>query len=138
VLLAFGVAIAIYTSPNFDGELAVPFFKNFTPNIGWLYVPLATFIIVAASNAVNLTDGLDARIGPYDLRGDLPAASGRAASPSTSRSRTSPARASSRSSAARWSEAASGSCGSTRRRRSSSWATSGRSPWAARSARSPS
>jgi len=65
VLLAFGVAIAIYTSPAFDGELAVPFFKNFTPNIGWLYVPLATFIIVAASNSVNLTDGLDGlAIGP--------------------------------------------------------------------------
>ncbi len=64
-LLAFGVAIAIYTSPAFDKELAVPFFKNFTPNIGWLYVPLATFIIVAASNGVNLTDGLDGlAIGP--------------------------------------------------------------------------
>ncbi|MEZ4356801.1 MAG: phospho-N-acetylmuramoyl-pentapeptide-transferase [Myxococcota bacterium] len=65
VLLAFGVAIAIYTSPAFDGELAVPFFKNFTPHIGWAYVPLATFIIVAASNSVNLTDGLDGlAIGP--------------------------------------------------------------------------
>jgi phospho-N-acetylmuramoyl-pentapeptide-transferase len=64
-LLAFGVAIAIYTNPAFDQELAVPFFKNFTPNIGWLYVPLATFIIVAASNGVNLTDGLDGlAIGP--------------------------------------------------------------------------
>ncbi|MHA7838288.1 MAG: phospho-N-acetylmuramoyl-pentapeptide-transferase, partial [bacterium] len=65
VLLAFGVAVAIYTSPAFDQELAVPFFKDFTPNIGWLYVPLATFIIVAASNGVNLTDGLDGlAIGP--------------------------------------------------------------------------
>ncbi len=65
VLLALCVAIAIYTSPAFDHELAVPFFKNFTPNIGWLYIPLATFIIVAASNGVNLTDGLDGlAIGP--------------------------------------------------------------------------
>ncbi|MBW2497642.1 MAG: phospho-N-acetylmuramoyl-pentapeptide-transferase [Deltaproteobacteria bacterium] len=65
VVLAFGVAVAIYSSPAFDQELAVPFFKNFTPNIGWLYVPLATFIIVAASNGVNLTDGLDGlAIGP--------------------------------------------------------------------------
>ena len=65
VLLALGVAVAIYTSPNFDQELAVPFFKNFTPNIGWMYIPLATFIIVAASNGVNLTDGLDGlAIGP--------------------------------------------------------------------------
>jgi phospho-N-acetylmuramoyl-pentapeptide-transferase len=64
-LLALGVAVAIYTSPAFDKELAFPFFKNFTPNIGWLYIPLATFIIVAFSNGVNLTDGLDGlAIGP--------------------------------------------------------------------------
>jgi phospho-N-acetylmuramoyl-pentapeptide-transferase len=65
VALALGVAVAIYTDPAFDRELAVPFFKNFTPNLGVLYVPLATFIIVAASNGVNLTDGLDGlAIGP--------------------------------------------------------------------------
>jgi len=64
-LLALGVAFAIYTDPAFDSELSVPFFKDFTPNIGWLYVPLAAFIIVAASNGVNLTDGLDGlAIGP--------------------------------------------------------------------------
>ncbi len=64
-LMAAGVAIAIYTDPSFDAQLAVPFFKNFTPHLGWLYVPLATFVIVAASNAVNLTDGLDGlAIGP--------------------------------------------------------------------------
>jgi phospho-N-acetylmuramoyl-pentapeptide-transferase len=64
-LLAFGVAMLIYTDPNFDRELAVPFFKNFTPHLGWIYVPLAALVIVAASNAVNLTDGLDGlAIGP--------------------------------------------------------------------------
>jgi len=63
--LAFIVAVAIYTDPSFDAVLAVPFFKNFTPHLGILYVPLATFIIVATSNAVNLTDGLDGlAIGP--------------------------------------------------------------------------
>jgi phospho-N-acetylmuramoyl-pentapeptide-transferase len=65
IALALGVAVAIYTDPAFDRELAVPFFKNFTPNLGVLYVPLAAFIIVAASNGVNLTDGLDGlAIGP--------------------------------------------------------------------------
>jgi phospho-N-acetylmuramoyl-pentapeptide-transferase len=63
--LAFAVALAIYHDPGFDAELAVPFFKNFTPHLGWVYVPVATFIIVGASNAVNLTDGLDGlAIGP--------------------------------------------------------------------------
>jgi phospho-N-acetylmuramoyl-pentapeptide-transferase len=64
-LLAFGVAFLIFTDPSFDGELQVPFFKEFTPHIGWLYIPLAAFVIVAMSNGVNLTDGLDGlAIGP--------------------------------------------------------------------------
>jgi phospho-N-acetylmuramoyl-pentapeptide-transferase len=63
--LALVVATAIYHDPGFDAELSVPFFKNFTPHLGWVYVPLAAFVIVAASNAVNLTDGLDGlAIGP--------------------------------------------------------------------------
>ncbi|HVO31811.1 MAG TPA: phospho-N-acetylmuramoyl-pentapeptide-transferase [bacterium] len=46
-------------------ELHVPFFKNVRPDIGWLYLPFAVFVIVAMSNAVNLTDGLDGlAIGP--------------------------------------------------------------------------
>jgi len=72
VLLAIIVGFAIYTDPSFDHELAVPFFKNFTPNIGALYVPLAAFIIVAASNGVNLTDGLDGlAIGPVMITGGV-------------------------------------------------------------------
>ncbi len=63
--LALGVSLLIFTDPSFDGQLQVPFFKTFTPHIGWLYVPLAAFVIVAASNGVNLTDGLDGlAIGP--------------------------------------------------------------------------
>ncbi len=63
--LAVVVALAIYHDPGFDAQLAVPFFKNFTPHLGWVYVPVAIFIIVGTSNAVNLTDGLDGlAIGP--------------------------------------------------------------------------
>ena len=65
VAIALAVALAIYTDPSFDKELAVPFFKDFTPHLGWLYVPLAVVIIVGTSNGVNLTDGLDGlAIGP--------------------------------------------------------------------------
>ena len=39
--------------------LAIPFFKNVLINLGWFFVPFAVFVIVGASNAVNLTDGLD-------------------------------------------------------------------------------
>ncbi len=63
--IALTVAVAIYIDPGFDAELAVPFFKNFTPQLGWVYIPVATFVIVGTSNAVNLTDGLDGlAIGP--------------------------------------------------------------------------
>ncbi len=63
--LALAVATAIYSDPSFDAELAVPFFKHFTPNLGIFYVPFAAFVIVAMSNGVNLTDGLDGLvIGP--------------------------------------------------------------------------
>jgi phospho-N-acetylmuramoyl-pentapeptide-transferase len=65
IVIATLVAVAIYTDPSFDKELSVPFFKDFTPNLGVLYIPLAVVVIVGTSNGVNLTDGLDGlAIGP--------------------------------------------------------------------------
>ena len=46
-------------------RLSVPFFKEFTPDLGWWYIPFAIIVVVGTSNAVNLTDGLDGlAIGP--------------------------------------------------------------------------
>src|SRR3990167_1812251 len=39
--------------------ITIPFFKSLHPDLGWLFIPWAIFIIVGTSNAVNLTDGLD-------------------------------------------------------------------------------
>ena len=39
--------------------VAVPFFKDTLLTMGLFYVPFAMIVIVGASNAVNLTDGLD-------------------------------------------------------------------------------
>jgi len=39
--------------------LCIPLFKQFSPQLGWWLIPWGIFIIVATSNAVNLTDGLD-------------------------------------------------------------------------------
>ena len=39
--------------------LAIPFVKDFVLQLGWFYIVVAMFVIVGASNAVNLTDGLD-------------------------------------------------------------------------------
>ncbi|HEX2978333.1 MAG TPA: phospho-N-acetylmuramoyl-pentapeptide-transferase [Candidatus Babeliales bacterium] len=40
-------------------SISFPFFKSLNPNIGIFFILWATFIMVGASNAVNLTDGLD-------------------------------------------------------------------------------
>lgn len=37
----------------------VPFMKSFYVDLGWLFVPFVIIVITGASNAVNLTDGLD-------------------------------------------------------------------------------
>ncbi|WP_457574202.1 phospho-N-acetylmuramoyl-pentapeptide-transferase [Desulfolithobacter sp.] len=53
------VGLYILLHPEYDGTLSLPFIKNFHPDLGWWYVPFAVMVIVGASNAVNLTDGLD-------------------------------------------------------------------------------
>lgn len=51
-------------------QLAVPFFKNVSPDLGWFYLPFAVIVLVGASNGVNLTDGLDGlAIGPTIVAG---------------------------------------------------------------------
>lgn len=58
-LAALIVALVLYFSPNFDSHLNLPFFKGIAPDLGYCYILLIIFIIIGASNAVNLTDGLD-------------------------------------------------------------------------------
>ncbi len=63
-------AVSLYSISGFDGTVAMPFLKDVRPDLGWLYVPFAVFVIVGASNAVNLTDGLDGlAIGPVCVAG---------------------------------------------------------------------
>ena len=65
ICVAFCAMWLLWENPAFDSKLAVPFIKNWTPDLGWIYVPFGIFLMVAASNAVNLTDGLDGlAIGP--------------------------------------------------------------------------
>lgn len=53
------VAIAMVVIGGVSTKITFPFFKTFNPDLGFLYIPWAMFIMVACSNAVNLTDGLD-------------------------------------------------------------------------------
>ena len=53
------IILSIYADPQDLKNLYIPFFKNIVINLGWFFVPFYLFVIVGASNAVNLTDGLD-------------------------------------------------------------------------------
>jgi phospho-N-acetylmuramoyl-pentapeptide-transferase len=52
---------AAWPDPNdhHRADLQVPFFKGFCLDLGLLFIPLGILVIVGASNAVNLTDGMD-------------------------------------------------------------------------------
>lgn len=58
---AIVLSCLIYGSAKLPSEttFVVPFFKDFMPDIGFLIIPLAYFVLTGSSNAVNLTDGLD-------------------------------------------------------------------------------
>jgi phospho-N-acetylmuramoyl-pentapeptide-transferase len=51
--------ISLIATPGLSNKLSVPFFKDLLLDFGWFYVIFGGLIIVAAGNAVNLTDGLD-------------------------------------------------------------------------------
>ena len=55
----------LHYSPDFSTAVHIPFFKNTSFDLGWMFIPFAALVIVGSSNAVNLTDGLDGLvIGP--------------------------------------------------------------------------
>ena len=63
--LAAAVAGLIYMDLGIKDTVIIPFLKNVRPSLGFLYIPFIVLVIVGASNAVNLTDGLDGlAIGP--------------------------------------------------------------------------
>ncbi len=56
------IGLIIYFHPYFEGihsNTSVPFFKNLEIDFGFYYILIIIFVITGASNAVNLTDGLD-------------------------------------------------------------------------------
>lgn len=58
--LAVGVVLLVLAqSGDYNTRLIFPFLKRLIPDLGVMYVPFTIFVLVAASNTVNLTDGLD-------------------------------------------------------------------------------
>ncbi|HEX6204114.1 MAG TPA: phospho-N-acetylmuramoyl-pentapeptide-transferase [Thermoanaerobaculia bacterium] len=62
ILFATAAALLLRFVPapyQLDPTIALPFVKTFVLDLGFLYVPFVVLVLVGASNAVNLTDGLD-------------------------------------------------------------------------------
>jgi phospho-N-acetylmuramoyl-pentapeptide-transferase len=59
VAAAAAIMISSISDPKFSTHLAFPFFKNLLLDLSWFYIAFACLVIAGASNAVNLTDGLD-------------------------------------------------------------------------------
>jgi len=53
------LAVVWLTEAPLATGLALPFVKDLLVPLGWAFVPAAALVMVGASNAVNLTDGLD-------------------------------------------------------------------------------
>lgn len=59
LLIATCVAVYLHMNRVSPPVVKFPFFKEWAMDLGTLWVPFAVFVIVGASNGVNLTDGLD-------------------------------------------------------------------------------
>lgn len=58
--LALGIALLVLPAgAGFNPTLTFPFIKKLVLHLSYLYIPFVAFVLVGASNAVNLTDGLD-------------------------------------------------------------------------------
>lgn len=59
VLWGCSLGAFLYLNPGLNTNIDVPFLKNLVIDLGILYVPFVALVIVGATNAVNLTDGMD-------------------------------------------------------------------------------
>jgi len=60
IIGTLAVIITSFLTPEtLSHHLAVPFLKDTIINLSWFFIPWALVVIIGASNAVNLTDGLD-------------------------------------------------------------------------------
>jgi phospho-N-acetylmuramoyl-pentapeptide-transferase len=69
VALLIGIALILLARHNlYNTRLIFPFFKRLIPDLGVGYVLFTVVVLVGASNAVNLTDGLDGlAIGTFSI-----------------------------------------------------------------------
>jgi phospho-N-acetylmuramoyl-pentapeptide-transferase len=61
IALALAIGVLLYFNPKdpYADVLSIPFFKKWLFDLGLFYIPFSVVVVVGASNAVNLTDGVD-------------------------------------------------------------------------------
>ena len=62
IILGLFIGISLHCIPTISEHatsISIPFIANGILDVGWLHIPLTIIVITGASNAVNLTDGLD-------------------------------------------------------------------------------
>ncbi|MDD6042166.1 MAG: phospho-N-acetylmuramoyl-pentapeptide-transferase [Eubacteriaceae bacterium] len=58
LLISAGLAVYMASFSDYGTDVWIPFIDKYI-DFGWLYIPFVIFVMVAMTNAVNLTDGLD-------------------------------------------------------------------------------
>lgn len=68
-LLVVSVAFAIFMLTSFGGSTFKFIFlgKTTTLHFGWLFIPFVVFVMLAMTNSVNLTDGLDGLVSGISI-----------------------------------------------------------------------
>lgn len=65
--IAILVAVFVYLSPLVGTTIIVPFTNGLEINLAWGIIPFVVFVLIAITNSVNLTDGLDGLAGGVSL-----------------------------------------------------------------------
>ncbi len=59
MIVGLGIGIFLYMDSPVWSDIALPFSKDWFLTLGVFYIPFVALVLAGASNAVNLTDGLD-------------------------------------------------------------------------------
>ena len=59
LIIGFLLGLYLFCDTEIDKGIGIPFFKNLFIPLGIMFIPWVVIVLVGASNAINLTDGLD-------------------------------------------------------------------------------